>query len=332
MEIQHVTLESDTPGQAFTLRVIRFRGTGGGPSVYLQAALHAHEIPGMVALDRLIARLDGAERAGRLVSDVTVVPHANPVGLAQALNGETLGRFDFNSRTNFNRSFPPGAPESRAGRAADDRLKATLLAMAIEAEVVLDLHCDDEGPVYIYVAERQLEEGRRLARCIAAEFILFDSVDAGVSFDTEVLVRWKAQNRPDDRRFASTIEYRGMLDVAPALAEADAAGLYRFLVAIGAVHDSLPEVSPVEPVAGHVDDAELIPSPVPGAILYDVSVGDRVAEGQRLAAILPEPGAEPHALRAPFDGVVMTRRNLRFIRRGDHVLKVLRRPEPGPGA
>jgi predicted deacylase len=129
MEIEYTTLESDTPGQSFALRFIRFRGSGNGPSIYMQAALHAHEFAGMVALDRLIPRLEQAESEGRLASSVTLVPHANPVGLAQAVFGETLGRFDVNSRLNFNRSFPADAPESLSGRSTAERLKATLLSL-----------------------------------------------------------------------------------------------------------------------------------------------------------------------------------------------------------
>lgn len=330
MEIECTTLEADTPGHTWSLRVLRYRGAAKGPAVHIQAGLHAHEIPGVVAIDRLIPLLGQAEKEGRLGSDITLVPHANPIGLGQGFFGTTLGRFDFNSRLNFNRSFPPGTPESRAGRSADDRLKALLLSMAVEADTVLDLHCDTEGPVYLYTSEARLDEGRRLARAISAEFILFDSIDEVVSFDTEVSARWKAQGRTGDRRFAATLEYRGMLDVTPDLAEKDASGLYRYLVDIGAVDDTLPPAPRRDPIIGHVDDAELILTPEPGAILYHVNVSEPVAEGQRLASILAEPGAAPYDLRAPFGGVVMTRRNQRIVRRGDHVLKLLRHPGRRP--
>jgi predicted deacylase len=259
----------------------------------MQAALHAHEFAGMVALDRLIPRLEQAESEGRLASSVTLVPHANPVGLAQAVFGETLGRFDVNSRLNFNRSFPADAPESLSGRSTAERLKATLLSLAAKADVVLDLHCDDEGPVYLYTAERQLDEGRRLARALGATVILT------------------------------------MMDVTPDLAKRDAAGLYRYLVDLGAVSDPLDAYDPADPVVGDVDDAQLIPTPVPGALLYDVSVGDWVTEGQRLATVLSEVGVEPYEVRSPFDGLVMTRRDRRFVRRGEDVIKVLRHPRSG---
>ena len=42
----------------------------------------------------------------------------------------------------------------------------------------------------------------------------------------------------------------------------------------------------MESVHGHVDNAELIPAPVLGAILYEVNLCDRVVEGQRQAVVL----------------------------------------------
>jgi predicted deacylase len=328
MEIEQVSLESDTPGQEFSLRVIRFCGSGGGPAVYMQASLHAHELPGMVALDRLIPQLEAAEKNGHLAGNVTLVPHANPIGLSQAVFGETLGRFDLHGRINFNRSFPSELSEGLTSQAAPQRLKALLLALAVEADKVLDLHCDDEGPVYLYILERQLDEGHRLARALQAAVILTDSGKEIISFDLAVSARWAAQNNPNDARFAATIELRGMIDVTSATADRDANGLYRYLVDIGTVVDELPAIDPVDTVSGDVDAAQLIATPVPGAILYHVSVGEWVSEGQRLAMILSNAGMTPHEVLSPFDGLVMTRRDRRFARRGEDVIKVLRHPRP----
>ncbi len=330
MEIERISLESDTSGQEYFLRVLRFTGSGRGPAVYMQAALHAHELPGMVALDRLIPRLEAAENDGRLAGWVTIVPHANPIGLAQAIFAETLGRFDLNGRINFNRSFPSEAIDRLTGKPAPERLKALLVGLARQATVVLDLHCDDEGPVYLYVAERQLEMGRRLARAIEATVILTDSGSDPATFDATVLAHWAAERRADDPRFAATIELRGTMDVTAALAERDAEGLYRYLVDIGTVIDELPAIPPIDLVSGDIEAAELIATPVPGALLYDVAVGDWVTEGQRLAVVLSEAGKEHHEVRAPFEGLVMTRRDRRFARRGDEIIKVLRHQRPRP--
>jgi predicted deacylase len=178
------------------------------------------------------------------------------------------------------------------------------------------------------VLERQLDEGRRLARAMQAAVILTCPDDEPVSFDSAVSGRWAAERRTADARFAATIELRGMMDVTPAFAESDAAGLYRYLVDISAVDDKLPAVNLDEPVTGDVDAAQLIATPMPGALLYDVGIGDWVTEGQRLATVLADAGTTRHEIRAPFDGLVMTRRDRRLARRGEEIIKVLRHPRP----
>jgi predicted deacylase len=328
MEIERITFEADTNGQEHSLRAFHFRGSQNGPAVYIQAALHSHEMPGTVAIDRLIPLLEVAENDARLAGCVTLVPHANPIGLTQCVYGETLGRFDVNSRINFNRSFPTDAAEKLTGKPAAERLKATLLALAGKADVVLDLHCEDDGPVYLYVSELQLDEGRRLARAMQATVILTDPADDPISFDLAVGARWAAEKRVDDTRFAATIELRGKMDVTPTYSKQDADGIYRYLVNIGTIIDDLPSILAVEPITGDVDDAQLISTQTPGALLYDVDIGDWVTEGQRLAVVLSEPGIKHHEIRSPFDGQVMTRRVRRFARRGDDVIKVLRHPLP----
>lgn len=328
MDIEQITLQSDTPGQAHSLRILRFQGSAGAPSVYIQAALHANEMPGVVAVDRLIPRIAEAERNGRLAGNVTLVPYANPIGLAQGVYGETLGRFDLNGRINFNRSFPTETVENLSGKPAAHRLKAILIDMAAHADVVLDLHCDDEGPVYLYVSEHQLDEGRRLAQAMQASVILTDASDDPVSFDLAVGNRWAAEDREGDARFAATIELRGMMDVTPELAQQDADGLYRYLVELGTIVDELADIVPKNLVVGDVDAAVLIPTPAAGAVLYEVDVGDWVRKGQRIAVVVTEPGAKGQEILSPFDGHVMTRRDRRFVRLGDDVIKVLRHPLP----
>ena len=328
MDINYITIESDTPGQTLSLRIVKFQGSEGNPSVYIQAALHANEMPGVVAIDRLIPRIAEAEGSGRLAGNVTLVPYANPIGLAQGVYGETLGRFDLYGRVNFNRSFPTGTLEEMSCKPAADRLKATLIEMAVAADVVLDLHCDDEGPIYLYVPERQLDEGLRLARAMQASVILTDANDDPVSFDLAVGRRWAAENREEDKRFAATIELRGMMDVTPELAHQDADGIYRYLVELGAIVDEVADINPNDPIVGDVDEAVLISTPEAGAVLYDVDVGDWVKEGQRLAVVVSEPSTKGQEILSPFDGQVMTRRDRRFVRVGDDVIKVLRHPLP----
>ena len=100
-------LAGDTEGVAYEFPVFRFKGSDGtAPNAYLQAALHAGELPGTVAIDALMPLLAKAESEGRIRGAITVVPWANPVGRAQYQFTEQQGRFHLATRTNFNRDFP----------------------------------------------------------------------------------------------------------------------------------------------------------------------------------------------------------------------------------
>jgi len=81
-------------------------GQPGVQKVYLQASLHADELPGMLVLHHLRPLLAQAEAEGRLQGEIVVVPVANPIGLGQTFMHDQMGRFDFASGANFNRGFP----------------------------------------------------------------------------------------------------------------------------------------------------------------------------------------------------------------------------------
>ena len=96
----------------------------------------------------------------------------------------------------------------------------------------------------------------------------------------------------------------------------------------GIVIDELPDIVAADPVLGDVDAAQLIVSPVPGALLFNVQVGDWIKEGECLAVVVSDAGTDHHEIRSPFkDGLVMTRRDRRFARVcGENVIKILRHP------
>lgn len=76
-----------------------------GGKVYIQASLHADELPGMLVAWHLKRRLAELEQQGRLQREIILVPVANPVGLEQVLLDAPLGRFELQSGENFNRNF-----------------------------------------------------------------------------------------------------------------------------------------------------------------------------------------------------------------------------------
>src|SRR3954465_13956997 len=92
-------------GTTRTITVQRYGKPGARPKAYVQAGLHADEIPGMLTAHHLIARLDDADRKGAIRGEIIVVPVANPIGLDQFVGGRLLGRSSLEQGQNFNRGF-----------------------------------------------------------------------------------------------------------------------------------------------------------------------------------------------------------------------------------
>ena len=47
---------------------------------YIQASLHADELPGMILAHHLIKMLDSADKLGLISKEIIIVPFANPIG------------------------------------------------------------------------------------------------------------------------------------------------------------------------------------------------------------------------------------------------------------
>ncbi|MER9576483.1 succinylglutamate desuccinylase/aspartoacylase family protein [Mesorhizobium sp. M0189] len=327
-------IAGDSEGVSYEFPVFRFTGTDKtAPSAYLQAALHAGELPGVVAIDALMPMLSRAEAEGRISGNMTIVPWANPIGRAQYLYGDHQGRFHLGTHTNFNRGFPRlAAPDLTllpAHGTVDQRLKTRLLQLSIGHDIVLDLHCDDEGLAYLYVHTSLWPAMADCAAAMGVDAVMLWHEDPDGTFEGASIMPY--QNVPADvarldRRVATTVEYRGILDVDGALASADAEGLYRLLVARGVIRDqALPASGSFGGLVAPIENIEMMPAPRSGAILYHVKPSDRVTKGARLATIVHAPG-EPDGrteVLAPQAGLILTRRSRRIIRAGEDLLKLV---------
>ncbi|RWC92826.1 MAG: succinylglutamate desuccinylase/aspartoacylase family protein [Mesorhizobium sp.] len=329
-------IAGDSEGVSYEFPVLRFEGTDeAAPSAYLQAALHAGELPGVVAIDALMPMLARAEAEGRIRGAITIVPWANPIGRAQYHFGEHQGRFHLGTRTNFNRGFPllaaPDAsllPDTTHGT-PDQRLKSRLLQLSLGHDIVLDLHCDDEGLPYLYIHTSLWPAMADCAAAMGVDAVLLWNEDTDGTFEGASIMPY--QNVPAevarfDRRVATTVEYRGILDVDGELAAADAEGLYRLLVARGVVADpALATPGAFTGTVAPLENIDMMPAPKGGAVVYDVKPGDRVAKGARLGKIVHAPGETGGSTEvfAPQAGLILTRRSRRIIRAGEDLLKLV---------
>ena len=94
----------DGPRQRFAL--FRWGKAGARPKAYLQASIHANELPGAMAIHHLAPMLDAAERKGQIKGEIVVLPHCNPIGLSQLVGNTHSGRYEHLGRENFNRNYP----------------------------------------------------------------------------------------------------------------------------------------------------------------------------------------------------------------------------------
>ncbi len=335
MDISDIIIEGDTIGAAWRLPVIRFKGRDEtAPKVYLQAALHANELPGTALLHFLCEHLRKAEAEGAICGDITVVPQANPIGTAQAHFGEPQGRFDLGSRTNFNREFPLVALGDSDTLIADldrytavDRLKRHLLHMALGADLVLDLHCDDESLQYAYIDEAFWPEAADLAAALDMAVVFLADGESS-AFEEAVGYAWKYETGEKvsrlPGRLSTTLELRGTRDVYPDMARKDAEGLFNFLVARGVVAGDAKPLAAFSGPATPLDNIEMIRAPLSGTVLFHRNIGDEVEAGDLLATIITAPGTEGGTvdLHAPQAGVIATRTSQRFARRRDNLMKI----------
>ncbi len=336
MDVSEIIIPGDTPGIEWRLPVIRFKGSdAAAPKVYIQAALHANELPGTALAHFLCGMLRQAESAGRIAGDITLVPQANPIGAAQSHFGELQGRFDLGSRTNFNRDFPlisvldrPELVDELDKYPATDRLKRELIHMALGADLVLDLHCDDESLQYAYIDEAFWPEAADLAGALDMQAVLLSDGESS-AFEEAVGFAWKYE-APGERKaklpgkLSVTVELRGWRDVYSGTAEKDARGLLQFLIGRGVVIGEAAAAATFSGPAVPLDNVEILRAPEGGTVLFHRTIGERVQEGELLATIVTRPGFVEGDIdiRAPQDGLLLTRISDRLVRRRGDLMKI----------
>lgn len=344
-----IVLPSMTPGTQRRIVYHRFGKAGARPKAYLQAAIHANELPGAMALHHLMPMLVEADRRGRIKGEIVVVPTVNPIGLAQLVGNNHLGRYDFLGRDNFNRNWLDlsGAVAERVGRAlgpnAGDNvakiraaaaaalagmkpinelqmLRVAMMKLSIDADVVLDLHCDMEAALHLFISRKDWPgPARMLAADIGAEATLYnDPYPESLTFSGVNGALWArlAEQFPAanirQACLSATIEYRGQRDVNHRLGDSDARNLYRFLVRRGIVSGRAGRLPRLKADATPIGGMDVGYCPKPGMLVYHVPRGSRVRAGTPVCEVIdPADARGPKArtqIVARTDGILFSRK------------------------
>ena len=356
------SLLSPSLGAQKTLTSFHFGAPGSGKKVYIQASLHAEELPGMLVAHHLRTMLGVAEAAGHMTGEVILVPVANPIGLAQRLDHKAMGRFELGSSENFNRHYPdlaaavesavcdglgddPQANVATVRAAVGSYLQAwvpdtelqslrrRLLTLAFDADLVLDLHCDCESVMHFYTEEAcwpQLEPLTRLLQCQA---VLLAKHSGSGPFD-ECLsgLWWKLSERltASGRTIpllqaccSATIELRGEADVSHVLALADAQAIFAFLQHAGVVRAAVtPELPPAVCHATPLAGSETVRSPVPGVVVFAAQPGQILAAGDLVAEVIDPINDRSHRVLAGVSGILYARIRDRYALSGAELAKI----------
>ncbi|TSE21700.1 Succinylglutamate desuccinylase / Aspartoacylase family protein [Tepidimonas alkaliphilus] len=362
MRLEHHPLPCSSLGTQRHVTSLHFGAAGARPKVYVQASLHADELPGMLVAHHLRRRLLEAESAGALRGEVVLVPAANPIGLAQRLDHRSMGRFELGTSENFNRHYPDLAalawarvgptlgPDADANvqrvRAAVlqalaeqpaatelQGLRLTLMRLAADADVVLDLHCDSEAVLHLYSETACWPQLAPLAAWLGAETVLVADYGAGGQpFDEQLSGLWsqlaarlqaEGRDAPLPQACASaTVELRGEADVDHALAARDAEALVRYLQHLGVLAGDPGAPPPLRCTPTPLAGTEILRAPHPGVIVFLTPVGARLRPGEAVAEIIDPITGRVTTLASAHGGTLYARSRERYAVAGLEVAKV----------
>ena len=357
MQTDIIDLVGASPGQRHSLKVLRFGQAGARPKAMLQAALHADEVPAMLVAQCLRQQLVEIEARGELLGEVVLVPYANPLGLSQQLLGQHQGRFDLRDGINFNRNLPDvsaAAGDALQGRLGGDAelnqqlvraalrdaaaaltawhpvedLKNRLLQLAIDADIVLDLHCDSDAVMHLYAFTPQSDLAAELGTLLGAQAILLATESGDSPFDEACSRPWLllqerfAANPIPFGCFSATIELRGECDADHGLALSDATAIVDFLRLRGVVAGAAAPLPRAQCQPTPLSGSEPVSAPLAGVVVFHQRPGDRVEAGALIADIVDVDDGTVVPVRAQSAGTLYARVSTRWATPGMRLAKI----------
>lgn len=363
-QTERIALPGHGPGTARHLLLHRYGAADARPKAYIQASTHADEVPGLLVAHHLVRMLDEADKDGAIDGRIVVAPYANPVGLAQMLNLQHVGRYDLAGGGNFNRNWPnlfatvaerveprlthdaeANVAEVRAAMReaigamkASNQLKAQRKALSGEAydcDIVLDLHCDDDALMHLFAIPALWPGCEDLAAELDCAAVITSDPTGGDPFDEAFSSPWTrlAERFPGHpippACLSVTVELRGQADVSDELARADAAALFRFLQRRGLIAGDPGPLPRLKGVVTSLNAVDSLYAPIAGVVAYRAALGSQVTKGQVVAEIVDPAAEDPARARVPVesgtDGLLLSRRLHKYVMPGESVARVVGR-------
>jgi hypothetical protein len=356
-------------GDVLSLQQYRFSGIQPGHTVYVQANLHGAEIAGNPVIVRLLNFFKGLE-ANQLRGELRLVPVCNPLGVNTRAHHFSSGRFNPYDGRDWNRifwDFEQDAPDlegfARQYRDADigtiqrayrdmilaafahelaalespvgvpvyQRYRTRLQQLALDADIVLDLHTSaNQGLVYVYYFRDRTPAIPYLGVDFA---ILLDRFD-GNAFDEAFINPWLALESTfavlgRSLRFdieAWTLELGSASRLMPLAVERGFQGILNYLRHKRVLTDQPAQVHPEVPL-GQASQLTKYFATQGGFVQPQVTLGTWVQTGDPLYDLLslPKAGQLPHTctVHAQQSGLVYDLAWNQAVNEGEYVLAIM---------
>ena len=352
MEHRTHELLGAVPGHISQLHSFHYGPQDSEHSIYIQASLHADELPGMLVAFKLKQHMAELEAAGLLHARVCIVPVANPIGLTQQLMDVPLGRYELETLKNFNRHYADmtdaiaddlaselgsddvdniriirhrflTALNNKSPANALESLQLTLQRLACQADYVLDLHCDFNAVAHLYTTPAAWPTFEPLARYFGARASMLATDSGGQSFDECFTLVWEQLRERFGEHFpvgygtqSITLELRGQDDVDHELADHDSRAIVDWMIHLGLIHGEAPPLPALEFPATPLSAMEFLVAPEGGLLVFHAPPGDQVVCGQLVAEIIDPIKDSVHEVRATQDGMIYARSQRRMATAG----------------
>jgi len=356
------TLVGDTPGRSTELNYFRIGPQDADRKVYLQAALHADEQPGIMVLHHLLPLLRAADAAGELKARFVLFPMVNPLGMGDIEFGQHQGRYNRGTGVNHNRDWPVlydavgEGLAAKLGNDADDNIRLVRAALrewaaslprvtalqqwrqcvigeACDADYVFDLHCDDDSLLHIFSVPQLADNMQQLADWSGAAATMLAEDSGGGSFDEVWPAIWLRLARDCGDKplplpvVSCTLEYRGQIDTFDALNRQDAHNLYGYFQEQGLIGGAPLGQKSAARAGTDLRATQYLRSPRAGLLAYRVELGDWVEKGDCIAELIRLDGDDAFEERIPLlaevSGQVISRKINKYAWAGANVSKIV---------
>lgn len=318
---RHISVAQNASGRSLNVPVYEISDGVEGPKVYIQSSIHGAEVQGNVVIYHLIQALKNEKINGKVI----LVPNCNPVGTNIKAGEYTLGRFDPVNGTNWNRGYYFDKSEviafannlaSRStsaeikyqfrevlknaikqkletpwGLGLAQQLNLKLQSMAVDADIVLDLH---NGPVstrHIYIPEYAKASAKLFS---IPHSIFIPNVFAGALDEACFCTWWTLTDTLaeihgtayDFGVEAFTLEMGSQEVIDFNEGKVDADSILAYLTSKGVIDSQQFKPKQMERVGVYLKDYKTLFTDFGGMVEYSVKPGQRVKKGEVMAQIL----------------------------------------------